>query len=106
MPRCDTCGYLQWPPAPVCSECLGGDFTWVDLAGTGVVWSVARYVRSMSPAHPDVPYSVALVQLDDGPRMLARLQGETTAAIGDRVTVAIDPGADEGSRVRWGIAGA
>jgi hypothetical protein len=42
----------------------------------GVLWSVATYHRALDPAFADeLPYSVALVELDDGPRMYGRIAG-------------------------------
>jgi uncharacterized OB-fold protein len=72
--RCGACAELRWPPAPICPECLTPGGTWTRLTGDGTVWSVAVYHRAFHPGlHDEVPYRVGLVELDEGPRLIARL---------------------------------
>jgi uncharacterized OB-fold protein len=72
--RCAACDYIRWPAAGLCPECLGTDAQWVDVAGTGTVWSYVIYHRAYSAALRDaVPYNVALVELDCGVKLLTRL---------------------------------
>jgi uncharacterized protein len=74
---CAHCGYLRWPPAPLCPECQTEGGVWTEVRPAGVLWSVATYHRALDPAFVgEVPYSVALVELDDGPRMYGRLSGD------------------------------
>jgi uncharacterized OB-fold protein len=78
--KCGHCGYLRWPPGPLCPECqrAGGD--WTEVQPTGTLWSIATYHRALDPAFAgDVPYTVALVELDDGPRMYGRITGDPAA---------------------------
>jgi uncharacterized OB-fold protein len=71
---CTKCGYLRWPPGPLCNECLSPDTEWKAVSPTGTLWSYAVYHRAMNPKFKDqIPYTVALVELDDGPRMYGRL---------------------------------
>jgi len=71
---CTKCGYLRWPPGPLCNECLSEGTEWKEISPTGTLWSYAVYHRAMNPRFKnDVPYTVALVELDDGPRMYGRL---------------------------------
>lgn len=75
--KCPRCGYLRWPPGPLCPECQteGGD--WTEVRPTGTLWSFATYHRALDPAFADdLPYTVALVELDDGPRMYGRIDGD------------------------------
>lgn len=100
--KCAACGALRWQPAPICPECLttGGD--WVDLAGTGTVWSSTVYHRAMNPAFADhVPYAVAMIELDEGIRMVGMLAEVGGADIGDRVRATYEAVADDVTLVRW-----
>jgi uncharacterized OB-fold protein len=104
--RCARCGALRWQPAPICPECLqpGGD--WVDLAGTGTIWSFAVYHRAMGPAFREaVPYTVAMVELDEGPRMVGMLTDAaddgSDVTIGQRVRASYEPVTDDVTLVRW-----
>ncbi len=74
---CTKCGYLRWPPGPMCNECLSTETTWKEISPTGTLWSYAVYHRAMNPKFKDqIPYTVALVELDEGPRMYGRLVGK------------------------------
>jgi uncharacterized OB-fold protein len=84
MQRCDACGYVRWPPEEVCPECLTEGGAWSDLSGSGAVWSVAVYEHAFDPTFADeLPYACALVELDEGPRLIGRAPLGT--AIGARV---------------------
>ncbi len=83
--RCPACGYLRWPPGPMCPQCQTISDEWVDVAPAGTLYSYATYRRAMNPALADeVPYVVGLIELDDGPRMYGRLIGDYTTESLDR----------------------
>jgi uncharacterized OB-fold protein len=99
--RCTSCGALRWQPAAICPECLTTGGEWTDLAGTGTVWSYTVYHRAMNPAFADrVPYAVAMIELDEGIRMIGMLTG-TDIAIGDPVRAVYDPVTDDVTLIRW-----
>jgi hypothetical protein len=70
--RCAGCGRFQHPPRPMCPSCHGLDLEIVDVAGTGVVYS---YSILHHPQHPsfDYPVVAALIDLDEGVRILSNL---------------------------------
>jgi uncharacterized OB-fold protein len=74
LERCDACGELRYPPRPMCPKCQSLSATWHQISGHGRVYS---WVIPHHPVHPlvrdKVPYVVALVELDEGPRMVTRL---------------------------------
>ena len=84
--RCTACGVCQFYPRPFCLACHTGDPEWVRAAGTGTVYAMTTVHLHVDPAL-EPPYVVAVVQLDEGPRLVTNLVG-TRAAIGDRVQVA------------------
>ncbi len=73
LPRCDACGAWMFPPRPRCAAC-GGSTSWHELSGRG---TLASYVISHRPGpgwQPDeVPFVIALVELDEGVRMMSNL---------------------------------
>lgn len=74
LQRCAACGHVRWTPSPICPECLGEEARWEEQPTGGTVWGAAAYHRALYPAfEQDVPYVVALVELDAGPRMLGRV---------------------------------
>jgi uncharacterized OB-fold protein len=103
--RCDACQALRWPPLPGCPECRSRDTTWVDVAPSGTIWSYVVYRRAFQPSLKDqIPYTVAMVQLEDGPYMVGRLTGsEKPPQVGDRVNAEFLD-VDGVPTVRWRIA--
>ena len=76
LPRCNTCGQFWFPPSQRCRHCLSGDFAWVESKGDGRIYSFVVYHRVYHPAfEQDVPYVVAIVELDEGPRLLSNIVG-------------------------------
>lgn len=62
------------------------DFEWIEACGLGTVYSVTL-IASRPPA---TPYNVVLVDLDEGPRLMSRVEGADEIAIGLRVRARID----------------
>jgi uncharacterized OB-fold protein len=64
---------------------------WEQLSGNGVVYAVSVHHRAALPALADkVPYSVVLVDLDEGVRLMSNVFGPAPA-VDDRVTLAWVP---------------
>jgi len=76
LPRCNTCGRFWFPPSQRCRHCLSGDFAWRESRGEGRIYSFVVYHRVYHPGFEnDVPYVVAIVELDEGPRLLSNIVG-------------------------------
>ncbi|MGH2947235.1 MAG: Zn-ribbon domain-containing OB-fold protein [Solirubrobacteraceae bacterium] len=74
--RCLLCGYAWLPPGGECPSCLGAEWTWETAAGGGRIVSWVVYHRAYHPAFADrVPYNVAIVELDEGPRLVTNVIG-------------------------------
>jgi uncharacterized protein len=74
--RCEHCRYTRFPVASICPGCLSTSFAWVADSGHGTVWSYCVYHRAFDAAfRPAVPYNVALIELDSGPRMISNVLG-------------------------------
>ena len=72
--RCGACGHLRWPPSVLCPACLAEGGEWVRLSGRGTVWSFIVVHRPQHPAFfGDAPYNVAVVELEEGPRLHANV---------------------------------
>ena len=104
MPECVNCGYLQWPPEPVCPECQHTGRRWREVPATGTLWSYAVYHRALDPAFADdIPYAVGLVELDDVDRKMygIMLDPEPALKIGARVRAVFVPATGQVTFVRW-----
>jgi len=72
LPRCEACGEFRFPPRLRCPRCGETRTEWVAASGHGTVYSYVVVHQRLHPAFdPHLPYAVVLVQLEEGPRMLA-----------------------------------
>jgi uncharacterized OB-fold protein len=73
--RCDSCAEHQLYGRAICKYC-GGDLTWVDASGRANVasWTVIRQNHSR-PWRDMLPYVVALVDLEEGVRLMTNIVG-------------------------------
>ncbi len=72
--RCPSCGAHQFYPQSSCRRCLSEELEWMDAKGKGTIYSYTVIHRAPNrPFEPDVPYTVALVDLDEGCRMLSNI---------------------------------
>jgi hypothetical protein len=71
--RCRTCGRHYFYPRSFCPRCQSGDVEWTDVTGRGRLISYVINYRPMPPADPGVPQVIALVELEEGVRMLTNI---------------------------------
>lgn len=88
---CRACGHVWQFRRVLCPACAATDIETIEAKGGGTVWSATSVHRAPTP-DLDVPggYGIALVTLDEGPRVMTR--GPTDLAIGERVTVGMENG--------------
>lgn len=94
MQCCGACGHLRYPISPFCPRCLGSAFDWRELSGRGTVFSFVVFHQAYHPGFKgDLPYNVALIQLEEGPRMYSNVVGTPNdqVRIGDAVEAVFDP---------------
>ena len=86
--RCTGCGTLRHPPRPMCPQCNSLQSEAVESSGHGAVFS---FVMPRHPEFPglDNPEIVAIVELDEGTRLVTNLVDVEPAqvSIGMRVAV-------------------
>lgn len=88
---CDACHAVVFFPRRHCPGCLGRALTWHDSAGLGTVYTFSVVRASRDPRFADrVPYCVALIDLDEGFRMMSSVVDTAVdmITIGQRVRVA------------------
>jgi uncharacterized protein len=67
-------GHVFYYPRSHCPKCLSNELTWVDASGRGTVYSFTIARRATSPEfEEDVPYVIAAIDLEEGPRMTSML---------------------------------
>jgi uncharacterized protein len=74
LQRCSGCGAYRHPPSPICPTCLSTDDEWVPASGNATVYSFVIVHRAFHAAFEEqVPYVVAIVELEEGPHMLTNV---------------------------------
>jgi len=72
--RCKDCGHVQFYPRVVCTKCWSDSLEWIETAGKGVIYSFTVVQRAPSPGfRPDVPYVIAIIDLDEGVRLMSNV---------------------------------
>ncbi len=78
LPKCEDCSQFWFPPSRTCPHCLSTNVSFQNVSGRGKVFSFVTFHRVYRPAFAeDVPYVVALVELEEGPRVLTNILGVT-----------------------------
>lgn len=92
---CNACRRPVWYPREVCPRCLGSTLDWRESQGRGVVYACTVEHKAQTRAL-EAPYVVALVDLDDGVRLLSNVVGcpPEQVTVGDRVHVTWEPLSD------------
>lgn len=91
--QCKSCGEKHFMPRYLCPTCWSDALEWVDSKGEGSVHSFTVIRRAPVATFADLgPYVVALIELDEGPRMVSNIVGENALStrIGDRVQVTFE----------------
>ncbi|UCH43604.1 MAG: OB-fold domain-containing protein [Dehalococcoidales bacterium] len=74
LQKCPECGQYRYPPGETCPYCLSSNLEWEIVNGWGNVfsWVVFHQVYHRTFAD-DIPYTVVLIELDQGVRMISSL---------------------------------
>ena len=72
--RCVKCKTIYCPPRADCPKCMASEVDWLELSGRGKL--VAFTVIHVGPASYEkyVPYVVAMIELEEGPKLLAAMR--------------------------------
>ena len=96
LQRCGDCGAVLHPPAPVCPGGAGHELEWFEASGLGRLESFTSVAHAAHAAVADrLPYLIALVELDEGPRIICNLAPGQAAepGLGARVVFRLGPAA-------------
>lgn len=98
IPRCQRCGTYNFFPRFFCTKCLSTEIEWLKSKGVGRIYTFTIIDRAGIPAFAEeVPYVLALVQLEEGVRMMSNIVQcrPEEAAIGMKVQVVFDDVTEE-----------
>ncbi len=74
LPFCTDCHRTHLPAGPVCPFCLSTALEWREATGRGVLasWTVV-HKPLVAAFRADLPYAIAMVELEEGPRLISSL---------------------------------
>jgi uncharacterized OB-fold protein len=74
--RCTACNRLNIPSTFYCPNCFSDSFEWVKMCGRGKVYTYAVVRQPYHKAFAkDLPYVIASIELEEGPRMMSNIVG-------------------------------
>ncbi len=71
--RCRSCGRVQFYPRPHCRNCGALEPEWIEATGSGTLHTYSVVHRGAPGFEQDAPYIAAIVDLDEGVRMVGNL---------------------------------
>ncbi len=78
LQKCADCGQFIFYPRAVCPGCFSRNLRWTPVSGRGKIYgftiNMGRH-PSTAAFGADVPYVIALVELEEGPRMMTNIVG-------------------------------
>ena len=74
LQHCKDCGQIQYIQQVYCRQCQSANLEHRPASGKGTIYTFSTVYRAVGPAFEnDVPYSVVLVELAEGPRMISSM---------------------------------
>jgi hypothetical protein len=75
LQRCRSCGKAYFFPRPFCPHCSSNDVEWFTASGRGRLYSYVINHRPPPNFKDYAPYVIAVVELEEGPRMMTNIIG-------------------------------
>lgn len=76
IPRCRFCDRFFFYPREACPTCLRENWEWTPVSGKARLYSYTTVHQPQDPGFQDeVPYIYAIVQLEEGPKMISNVVG-------------------------------
>ena len=71
--RCDVCSRAVFYPRSICPHCHADQLSWIVASGRGTIYSYTVAHQAFGVFAEDAPYVVAIVELEEGVRMMTRI---------------------------------
>lgn len=92
LQRCRACGRFAGYPKVFCPHCYSDDLEWAASSGRGTIYTFSTVTANPPSTFLDeLPYTIAIVQLEEGPRFLTRLVGVDPADVRCEMPVRLAP---------------
>ncbi len=87
--RCNACAHLTFPPRRICIACGAQDPEWIELSGAGTLYSATVIHAGPSLYWAGGPYTVGIIDLAEGPRLVTRVLGALPPPIGSPMQMVV-----------------
>jgi uncharacterized OB-fold protein len=109
--KCGSCGRLRFPPQPMCPSCRSLERSWTPISGEGTVYTFSVVTGAgtepLLPGVHGLPYAVAVIELDEGIRMVTDFDTEDLGhlKVGARVRAVFERVNDDIAAPRFELSG-
>jgi uncharacterized protein len=91
LQKCGACSQYIYYPRDRCPNCFSDQLSWEQVSGRGKLYSYTTVYRASTRSFSDAPYVLAIVELDEGPRMTTNMTvAQDKLKVGMPVTVVFD----------------
>jgi len=71
--KCVQCGHYSFPPRQICPKCKSHNYEHYFFKGNGTIYSYTTIYQAPDTFSKMIPYTVAIVELEEGPRVTAQI---------------------------------
>lgn len=91
LQRCGSCGTVQHRPRAICATCLSGELEHFEASGRGTLYTyTVTHQNGVPPFSNALPYILAYVELEEGPRLLTNIVGCEPDAVEIGMAMVVD----------------
>jgi uncharacterized OB-fold protein len=90
LPYCTACAAFHYYPRAVCPSCLSGGLEWRRVSGRGRLHTFTIVHRGPKDFPLGTPYVLAVVELDEGPRLMTNLVGVPVDPVHVRIGMPVE----------------
>jgi len=99
--KCNKCGEVMLPPRPLCTKCYSKDLRWVELKGQGKLLTYTIIHVAPKQFEALAPYSVGIVKLDEGPRLMGMIRNIEPPKLKVDMTLTVDFEKPSNAQTQW-----
>lgn len=90
LQRCRVCHTYRHPPSPICPQCYSEQHDWLPASGRGAVYTFTVVRQGFGRGwDARVPYVVAVIELEEGPRILSEVVDVAPESVAIGMPVAV-----------------
>ena len=79
--RCKVCSKAVFYPRSICPHCHADSLSWIVASGKGTIYSYTVVHQAFGPFAEDAPFVIAIVELEEGARMMSRIVDATRESV-------------------------